>query len=103
MIENILFFYSIQNFKFKFTSSTCRNAVPFDCLYICVGGWPNLLLKHCLNEVYQSKRPLYCLEPGGLSANLMDDKDMDDDDDDDGDFDENDPQLLVRLLQNVTS
>ena len=33
----------------------------------------------------------------------MDDKDMDDDDDDDGDFDENDPQLLVRLLQNVTS
>ena len=34
----------------------------------------------------------------------MDDKDVDDDDDDDdGDFDENDPQLLVRLLQNVTS
>ena len=32
----------------------------------------------------------------------MDDKDMDDDDDDE-DFDENNPQLLVRLLQNVTS
>ena len=31
----------------------------------------------------------------------MDDKDMDDDDNDD--FDENDPQLLVRLLQNVKS
>lgn len=31
---------------------------------------------------------------------MMDDEDMDDDDDDDDDnFDENDPQLLVRLLQ----
>lgn len=47
---------------------------------------------------------MYCLERGGRSANLMDDEDMDDDDDDnDDDFDENDPQLLVRLLQNVTS
>ena len=54
-----------------------------------------------MNEVYKSKTPLYCLEPGGLSANLMDDKDMDDDDNDD--FDENDPHLLVRLLQNVKS
>lgn len=34
----------------------------------------------------------------------MDDEDMDDDnDDDDDEFDENDPQLLVRLLQNVKS
>ena len=35
----------------------------------------------------------------------MDDEDMDDDDDDadDDDIDENDPQLLVRFLQNVTS
>lgn len=54
------------------------------------------------STLYQSKRLLYCLERGGRSANLMDDEDMDDDDDDD-DFDENDPQLLVRLLQNVTS
>ena len=50
-------------------------------------------------------RPFYCLGPGGRSANLMDDEDMDDDDDDDDDddIDENDPQLLVRFLQNVTS
>jgi len=33
----------------------------------------------------------------------MDDVDMDDDDDDDDDFDENDPQLLVRFLHNITS
>jgi len=33
----------------------------------------------------------------------MDDVDMDDDDDDDNDFDENDPQLLVRFLHNITS
>jgi len=37
----------------------------------------------------------------------MDDEDMDvdddDDDDDDDNFDENDPQLLVRFLQNITS
>ena len=35
----------------------------------------------------------------------MNDEDMDDDNDgdDDNDFDENDPHLLVRLLQNVRS
>jgi len=33
----------------------------------------------------------------------MGDEDMDDEGDDDDDFDENDPQLLVRFLQNGTS
>ena len=48
-------------------------------------------------EVFISLRNLhYCSEPGGRSAIGMDDEDMDDDDDDN--FDENDPQLLVRLL-----